>query len=179
LFSACRPAAAASGSIGNIRRPDFGCVVSKLRGVEGPLLPYVSVSNHRLLSAYDDPEEPAYLGPAYHLFSAVGPITKDLERPPAVSLERLEDRKAFLHSFDAMRKDVDNAQRSLEGLDSHQKQALEMIASTKVRDALDLNRESARLRAQYGNAGEDFLREGLQLAAPGLALRFSLLVVLV
>ena len=54
--------AAASGTIGSIRRPAFGCVVSKLRGTDGPIPPYVSVSDHRLLSAYDDPEEPAYLG---------------------------------------------------------------------------------------------------------------------
>ena len=150
--------AAASGFIGNVRRPAFGCVVSKLRGVDGTLPPYVSVSNHRLLSAYDDPEEPAYLGPAYRPFSAVGPITKNLVLPPEVSLERLEDRKTLLHSFDSLRKDMDNAQRSLEGLDSYQKRALEMIASTQVRDALDLNREPDRLRAQYGIAGEDFLR---------------------
>jgi hypothetical protein len=150
--------AAASGFIGSVRRPAFGCVVSHFKGTDSPIPPYVSVSDHRLLSAYDDPEEPAYLGPAHRPFSAVGPITKNLTLPPEVSLDRLEDRKTLLRSFDSLQKGLDNAQKSLEGLDSYQKRALEMVVSTRIRDALDLNRESDRLREQYGSAGVDFLR---------------------
>jgi hypothetical protein len=150
--------AAASGFIGSVRRPAFGCVVSRLRGTDAAIPPYVSTSNHRLLASYDDPEEPAYLGPAHRPFSAVGPILQDLALPPEIALERLEDRKALLRSFDSLRSDLDNAQRSLEGLDSFQRRALEMIVSPRVRDALDLNREPDRLREQYGSAGADFLR---------------------
>jgi hypothetical protein len=150
--------AAASGTIGNVRRPAFGCVVSKLRGVDADLPPYVSVSDHRLLQSYNDPEEPAYLGPAYRPFSAAGRVAQDLVRPPDVSLERLEDRKALLRSFDAMRREADTAQRSLEGMDGYRRRALEMITSTRVRDALDLGREPDRLRERYGTAGADFLR---------------------
>jgi hypothetical protein len=150
--------AAASGFIGNVRRPAFGCVVSKFSGTDAAIPPYVSVSNHRLLSAYDDPEEPAYLGPAQRPFSAVGPVTKNLTLPPEVSLERLDERKSLLRSFDSLRKDVDNAERSVEGLDSYQRRALDMIASTRVRDALDLGREPDRVRDGYGDAGADFLR---------------------
>src|SRR6516162_6867012 len=54
--------AAGSGQIGPKRRPALGCVVSKLCGTAGPIPPYVSLSDHRLLPSYDDPEEPAYLG---------------------------------------------------------------------------------------------------------------------
>ena len=35
--------------------PAFGCVVSKLRGSDGPIPPYVSVSDHRLLPALRRP----------------------------------------------------------------------------------------------------------------------------
>ena len=42
-------------------------------------------------------------------------------------------------------------------MDSYQARALEMIASTQVRDALDLDREPEAVREQYG-AGLDFLR---------------------
>src|SRR5262245_61690893 len=45
-----------SGTIGSIRRPAFGCVVSKLMGTQGPIPPYVSTSSHKLLGSYDDPE---------------------------------------------------------------------------------------------------------------------------
>lgn len=61
--------AAASGQIGSLRRPAIGCVVSKIRGTEGPIPPYVSVSSHKLLGSYDDPEEPAYLGPTHRPIS--------------------------------------------------------------------------------------------------------------
>jgi hypothetical protein len=149
--------AAASGFIGNVRRPAFGCVVSKLRGTDHSIPPYVSTSNHRLLSAYDDPEEPAYLGPAHRPFSAVGPITRSLVLPREITRGRLEERKALLRSFDSLRQGMDN-QRTLEGMDSFQKRALEMIVSTRVRDALDLSREPNRLREQYGGAGTDLLR---------------------
>jgi hypothetical protein len=150
--------AAASGFIGNVRRPAFGCVVSKLRGIDTPIPPYVSTSNHRLLSAYDDPEEPAYLGPAHRPFSAVGPITKDLVLPREVSRERLQERKALLRCFDSLQRSLDSAGGSLDGMDAFQKRALEMIVSTRVRDALDLDREPTRLREQYGSAGLDLLR---------------------
>jgi hypothetical protein len=144
--------AAASGAIGSIRRPCFGSVISKLRGNDGPVPPYVSVSDHRLLRSYDDPEEPAYLGPAHRPFSAVGEISKDLTLTPDVSVERLESRQALLRQFDTLHREMDTSTRSLEGMDSYQRRALEMIASPRVRDALDLNRESDRLRGCYGNA---------------------------
>jgi hypothetical protein len=150
--------AAASGFIGALRRPAFGCVVSRLRGTDGPIPPYVSTSSHKLLSAYDGPEEPAYLGPAHRPVSAGGPILNDLALPPEVSPGRLEDRQGLLRSFDSLQKGIDNAQRSLEGMDSYRQRALEMSVSTRVRDALDLGREPDRVRDQYGSAGADFLR---------------------
>jgi hypothetical protein len=147
--------AAASGQIGANRRPAFGCVVSKLRGSDGPIPPYVSVSDHRLLSAYDDPEEPAYVGVAHRPFSIKGPILQDLT--PGITGERLEDRKTLLRSFNTLQRDIDTAQKTLAGMDSYTARALEMIASTQVRDALDLSREPDRIRDAYG-PGIDFLR---------------------
>src|SRR5262245_19369191 len=132
--------AAGSGQIGPNRRPAFGCVVSKLCGTAGPIPPYVSVSDHRLLPSYDDPEEPAYLGAAHRPFAVKGQIMKDLTPLPEISSERLEDRKALLRSFDTLRRDIDMTEQRLAGMDTYQARALEMIVSPRVRDALDLNR---------------------------------------
>src|SRR5258708_34114609 len=85
--------AAASGQIGPVRRPAFGCVVSKLRGDAGPIPPYVSVSDHRLLSAYDDPDEPAYLGAAHRPFAFQGPGMKNLTLAPDGARDRLDKRQ--------------------------------------------------------------------------------------
>lgn len=150
--------AEASGTIGRIRRPAIGSVVSRLRGVNQSIPPYVSTSNHRLLASYNDPEEPAYLGPAHRPFSVVGPIMQSLGRLPEISQERLTERRNLVGAFDSLRRGIDNAEMSMNGFDSHQRRALEMIASTRVRDALDLNQEPERQRERYGSAGADFLR---------------------
>ena len=92
--------AEASGRIGSVRRPAFGCVVSKLRGVDGAIPPYVSTSSHKLLGGYDDPEEPAYLGPAHRPFSAIGPVVKDAARHPEVTPQKFDDRRELLAAFE-------------------------------------------------------------------------------
>jgi hypothetical protein len=146
--------AAASGQIGRVRRPAFGCVVSKLRGADGPIPPYVSTSSHKLLTSYDDPEEPAYLGPRYRPFSVVGPIMQTLTPPAGMSAGQLGDRRELLRTFDHLQREVD---RSADAFDVYTARALEMTTSTRVRDALDVQREPERVRARYG-AGIDFLR---------------------
>jgi uncharacterized protein DUF1501 len=88
--------AAASGQIGRVRRPAFGCVVGKLRGADGPIPHYVSTSSHKLLTAYDDPEEPAYLGPRHRPFSVIGPIMQTLTPPAGLSADQLGDRRGLL-----------------------------------------------------------------------------------
>jgi hypothetical protein len=144
------------GQIGNNRRPALGCVVSRLRGTGGPIPPYVSVSDHRLLRSYDDPEEPAYLGPAHRPFNAVGQVMQDLSLHPDVSRDCLEERRALLREFDGLQGGLGDR---LEAADAYTARALEMITSTRVRDALDLGRESVRVRERYGAAaGLDFLR---------------------
>jgi hypothetical protein len=137
-------------------RPCFGSVVSKLRGTEGPISPYVSLLDDLLRKTAPAPgiEDPAYLGAAHKPFSPRGEaMMKELTLVPEVSLERLEERKGLLRNFDTLRKEMDTAQKALEGVDSYQRRALEMIVSSKVRDALDLSRESDRLRDRYGNGG--------------------------
>jgi hypothetical protein len=150
--------AAASGQIGTVRRPALGCVLSKLRGSDGPVPPYVSTSDHRLLQSYDDPEEPAYLGSAHRPFSVKGQVMKNLAPLPEISLERLEDRKTLRQSFDTLQRELDTSDKKLAGMESFTARALQMIASSAVRDALDLSREPDKGRDKYGPAGLDLLR---------------------
>jgi hypothetical protein len=148
--------AAASGSIGTVRRPAFGCVVNRLRDDGGTVPPYVSLSSHKLLASYDDPEEPAYLGPACRPVAVYGPILQNLTPRPEVPAARLEDRKALLRTFDQLTRSIDGG--ALESVESSRARALQMIASSQVRNALDLDREPIVLRDKYGPAGLDFLR---------------------
>ena len=149
--------AEASGKIGSVRRPAFGSVVSKLRNEVGPIPPYISTSNHKLLTSYDDPEEPAYLGPAHRPFSAIGEVVKDAALLPGIPVQRFDDRRKLLTSFDRLPQELERA-GAFGGNDAYTARALEMITSTKIRDALDLDRESPQAKDRYGPQGLDFLR---------------------
>ena len=66
-----------------------------------------------------------------------------------LTLDRLDRRRRLVEQFDQARRDLDEtgAGRSL---DRYREMALSLIGSTKVRDALDLGRESLKLRETYG-----------------------------
>ncbi|MBC7817345.1 MAG: DUF1501 domain-containing protein, partial [Planctomycetaceae bacterium] len=69
---------------------------------------------------------------------------------PVKNLEQLENRKALLAAFDSLLREVDRRD-AFGGLDRFQAQALEMIASPKVREAFDLTNESPETLARYGH----------------------------
>jgi hypothetical protein len=127
------------------QRPAFGSVVSRLAGAGSSLPTYVSLS--RATTDQFEFEKPHYAGPAHAPFRPFGEAIKDLE--PIKSLELLRDRKQLLSAFDSMRREVDQ-HGSAGALDRFQAQALDIITSTKVRDAFDLSREPDKLRASYG-----------------------------
>ncbi len=151
--------AAASGRIGSRRRPAIGCVVSKLRGNDGPIPPYVSLSSHKLLPSYDDPEEPAYLGASHRPISVSGQMMKDLDLLPEISQLRLQGRKELLSALQR-----ESSAASLGEVDTYTERALDMLVSSRIRDALDLSTESESIRQKYGEGtdpqaqGLDFLR---------------------
>jgi hypothetical protein len=125
-------------------------VVSKLRGTANAAVPpFVS------LSGLSFGLEPGYLGVAHRAFTPSGPGLRDLRLADDVSAPRLEERKDLLSCFDTIRRDLD-ASGTLQGLDSIQTKALDMIASGAVRKALDLSREDPRLRDRYEGV-EQFL----------------------
>jgi uncharacterized protein (DUF1501 family) len=73
-----------------------------------------------------------------------------MRRPRDVSALRLESRKDLLHAFDTLRRDLDS-KGTMHGIDGFQARALHMVASGKVRDAIDLDKEPDKVRARYGH----------------------------
>src|SRR5262245_54363349 len=144
LFSGFRKPAEA----GSAARPDFGSVVSKLRGKSHPrgLPAYVALDR---TAGYEFRNGPAYLGLAPKAF-VPGDKLQGLTLTRGVSLERLNDRQVLLRSFDQLRRDIDS-QGTLDGMDSFTAQAVEMITSPRARDAFDVSREPGRLRERYGD----------------------------
>ena len=128
------------------KRPAFGSVVSKLAPTKVSLPTYVSLKQHQ--GDLFDYEKPHYVGAAHAPFRPFEESLKDLT--PVKNVELLENRKALLTAFDNLHREVEQRQ-SFGGLDRFQAQALEMIASPKVREAFDLSNESPETLARYGH----------------------------
>jgi hypothetical protein len=129
--------------------PSVGAVISKLRGTNGDIPPFVS------LRGQSGGLEPGYLGVAHRAFAPSGPGIDNLRLGNGMTMNRLEDRKQLLASFDTARRDMD-ASGTMKGLDSFNARAFDMVASGTVRKALDLTREEPRARDRYKGV-EQFL----------------------
>lgn len=134
-------------------RPSIGSVVSKLRsdaGIRGALPPYVYLGDANHVG------QPGFLGKAHEAYLP-GSKTVNLGLVRDVTLDRLNDRRDLLSTFDTFRRDLDDARGSIAGMDAFTAQALEMIASNKARDAFDISKEPEAVRARYGK-GTEFLQ---------------------
>lgn len=134
--------------IGN--HPSFGAVVSKVRGDQsGAVPPFVS------LRGMSRGTEPGFLGVAHRPFTPSGPGNANLKLAQGVSVDRLDDRKALLGSFDDLRRDVD-ATGTMKGMDSYTEKAIDMVTGGVVRSALDIKKEDAKTLERYKGV-ENFL----------------------
>jgi hypothetical protein len=150
-------------------RPALGCVVSRFGATTRGMPPHVALRGRETY-----PEVPWYLGKGHEPFSP--PLDPSglplldqmaLTLNKAVSPERLGDRTALLRTFDGLRRELDTSGQ-LAGMDRFTTQALDMIASSRVRDAFDFTREAKRVQDKYGT---DAYRPNLALAMKFLIAR--------
>src|SRR5207302_1929041 len=66
-----------------------------------------------------------------------------------VTLERLNDRRSLLNGLDKFRRDVDSS-GMMDGVDAFNRQALSVLTSSKLADALDLAKEDPKTVERYG-----------------------------
>lgn len=130
--------------------PSYGSVVSKVLGPKDPRVPaYVTLSPKRAESTCRASlNQPGFFGLAHAGFEGYRMDTGDI-RLKGISLDRLADRRSLLTSFDAFRREVD-ASGTVDGIDAMTKQALGMITSSKLAEALNLDREPHAVRERYG-----------------------------
>jgi hypothetical protein len=142
--------------------PAIGSLVAKFRGPNHPAAPaYAAFFRSRTHLAFA-----GYLGKQYDPFPAnaasklpvydlVGQDTGKVssgdlfQLPAGVDADRLSDRQALLRGFDRLRADIDNS-GTMAGMDRYGRQAVEMLTSGRVRDALDLSKEDPATRERYG-----------------------------
>ncbi|MGF1581005.1 MAG: DUF1501 domain-containing protein [Gemmataceae bacterium] len=139
--------------------PSFGSFISKLRSGQSPVPPFVS------LRGSTRGTEPAFLGVAHRPFTPSGPGLANLSRARGIDGTRMNDRQALLREVDSLRSDID-ATGTMEGLDSFQTQAFDLVTSGGIRNALDLDREEPRVRDRYRGL-DNFLR-ALRLVEAGV-----------
>ncbi len=134
--------------------PSLGSTVSKLQGAIHPSIPpFVGLSPRMKTSSWADVGQPGFLGLTHAAFKPnaegmAGMVLKNL------SLDGLRDRQALLGSFDGLRRELDAA-GSLDAADKYTRQALEILTSSKLADALDLDKEDPRLRDSYGRGSPE------------------------
>jgi hypothetical protein len=76
-------------------------------------------------------------------------LTDSNQSPEGLTLDRLNRRKSLLEQFDDARARLDRTGRAAV-YDRHRQQALSLLTSPKLRDALDIGREPMSTRERYG-----------------------------
>ncbi len=155
-------------------RPAMGSAVSKLLGSPGDPVPaFVDLMQGR--GFVRDSMRPGFLGPAYKAFRpdmdrwfsrpledgmklelgrrAAG-HTAELDLVEGLTAERLGDRTRLLSALDGMKREID-AGGSMEALDRFTQQALSILSSGRLSEALDLEGEDPKVLSRYTPGGAD------------------------
>lgn len=128
--------------------PTFGAVVSKLQGMTQPgVPPFVGLEPKMKHHPYNA-ATPGFLGIGHRSFRPEGDCRADMTLN-GITLDRLRDRERLLAGLDRFRRDVDGG-GLMEGLDTFERQALGMLASNRLAEALDFQKEDARTIESYG-----------------------------
>ena len=91
---------------------------------------------------------PGYLGTAHAPFKPTGPSQSDMVLKD-VSQRRFDDRRQLLAQLHDVRRTIDES-RFPDQADAFTQQALDVLTSSKLADALDLYKEDPQVRARYG-----------------------------
>ena len=139
--------------------PALGSVLSRLYGPVHPSAPtYVGLAPKMGHAPWGDPGRPGFLGPAHAPFLPNGAGRGDLVLD-GIDLGRLRDRGALLTSFDRFRRSAD-ASGLMQGMDAFTQQAYGVLTSSRLAEAMDLEREPIHVRDRYGRGSPKLQADG-------------------
>ncbi|MBW3539918.1 MAG: DUF1501 domain-containing protein [Planctomycetes bacterium] len=128
--------------------PAMGSALSKLFGpVDRAVPPYVDLS-FRMAHDPWNIKGPGFLGMSHAPFRPDGQAMENMTLD-GLSAQRFRSRSGLLAELDRFRRHAD-ARASAGLYDSFTEQALGVLASPKLVEALDLDREEPKVRARYG-----------------------------
>jgi Protein of unknown function (DUF1501) len=138
--------------------PTIGAAVAKVQGpVDRGVPPYVSLCYPCTHPPYNEPG-PGFLGVAQSPFRPLGDGRDDLVLR-GITQDRLHDRRRLLASIDRFRRESD-ARGMMTGLDAFTEQAMGVLTSSRLAEALDLSREDPRLVDRYGTGDATVFIDG-------------------
>ena len=135
--------------------PHFGSFVSAVQGQTHRAVPAVADLSEIMQHSPYNVGGPGFLGSAHQPFRPDGETRANMQ-PHENLLPRMDDRRALLTSFDRFRHESD-IRRRMEGFETHIEQALDVLTSSRVMQALDLDREDPKVRARYGTDDDKIL----------------------
>ena len=130
---------AAMRSIGGA--PAVGSVIGKLLGSRNGMPPFVWDKT----GGSQEVIHGGYLGPLYQPFQ---PDSIRSVFQSRLKDDRLQSRVSLLKQMDRLRRDMDTTGQ-MEAMDAFGRQAVEVLQSGKLLEALDLNREDPKVRERY------------------------------
>jgi hypothetical protein len=143
--------------------PMLGSWVSRFQGpVNQSIPPNLALMYATGESRWGDPYHGGFLGMGHNPFNVVGGRNNMAAANMTlngVTMERLNNRVDLMRSFDSLNREIDRS-GSMDGIDSFQQQALGILTSSRLRDALDLSKEDPRVVERYGFNDPAFERDG-------------------
>ncbi|MCA9095657.1 MAG: DUF1501 domain-containing protein, partial [Planctomycetaceae bacterium] len=134
--------------------PSLGSAVSKLQGpADLAVPPFVGLTIKTRHDPYCNPGYSGFLGTAHAPFQPDGEGMANM-RLTGISLDQLRNRQALLASFDQFRREVDH-QESYRSVDALSRKAFDVLTSSRLVEALDLDKEDPLVRDRYGRGSAD------------------------
>ncbi len=131
------------------QHPSLGSAASKLLGpVDRAVPPFVGLTIKTRHDPYSNPGFPGFLGAAHAPFQPDGEGMDNM-RLQNLTLDRFRDRRTLLDSLDRFRQRQD-ASAEMAAYDTYTRKAFDVLTSSRLVEALDVEREDAAVRELYG-----------------------------
>ncbi|MBL8825915.1 MAG: DUF1501 domain-containing protein [Planctomycetaceae bacterium] len=142
------------------QKPNFGCVVNRLQGATSRVVPpYVDLFPTMQHKPYNSAGA-GFLGPQYSPVKADGEDLASMKLR-FISPEQFRSRRELLANLDEFRRQADSLE--VAKLDTAYASAFEVLTSSRLVEAMDINREDAKVRARYGEGSSKHQGDGAPL----------------
>ncbi len=147
-------------TMGEVQRggiPNFGSVVARVKGSTNPVTPpFVDLFPTMQHRPYNSTGA-GYLGSAYNQVRADGEDLASM-RLRYVENQQFTNRRSLLGQLDSFRRQVDA--QSLDNMDESYRRAFDVLTSSRLVDAMNVDKEDPAVLARYGRGSSKHLGDG-------------------